>query len=336
MIHTLAASPPIVHPVVQNDTPPPQRPHQPLRCSKSAPGSLASFMTENRVVSVNDDFEPMDTDAPADTVGSRLADTSAAYLKLRNIDKRYLFEALDRTAAAALLGPLTEAETDSFVTACRDILALEVQASRLANLYAQAFQEIKARQANGSATPAEIDWLAGGSKNLNAPGALLAVERLITTEQLTKATQQAVFGGELERIFATQLPDHEKVIVARSTQRFLNATTLVLNSPLGGPAIVNLQALQALVGCADWPAPQIPPGAQWTPESVRNLLIDRLDALVRHILEPNGKWSGLSEPARQALKQACSKVLEVVDAQGGFKVPQSWMAKTGVRSAVPT
>lgn len=288
--------------------------------SKSAPAWLAFMNVDQPAVSSDEDFARMPE------LQQQLAALTAAYLQLRNVDKRTLFDALDRTVATALHGPLNKAETGGFVSACREIHGLEIQARQVADGYARVFRQLHVRMERGATAPCEIDWLAGGLKDLATPGAAQALERLIASEQMAKATQAAVYGDELERVFRLDLPDHEKVIVARAAQRFLNSATLVLNSPLGGAALANLQALQGLVGCGDWPVPEIPTGTQWSPDSVRLLLIGRLQDVVGHILGPGGKLGGLSLAATDALRQTCGNVLKIIDGQGAFNVPPSWMA----------
>ncbi|MGN7915563.1 hypothetical protein [Enterobacter sp. 22466] len=245
---------------------------------------------------------------------------------LRNISKTGLFFKLDELADLAQgKGPVVVADVEEFFGITQRIAQLEGEALGCVEEYKTRFQEFKAAHCNKGEALENIPWLAGGDLPVSHVTEQSAIESLIKTEEMTKKSQLQVFVQE--DIKDNHLVPHEKIIVGRAIQRFLNATTLTLNSSLGGPACNNIKGMAKLTG-ADVTLPADQP-EKWSVPLVRERLSPQLKKLYMHISK-TGSSSTLSADAMHVLKDKCDEVLRVVDRFGIFNVPEEMKQPDGV------
>lgn len=245
-----------------------------------------------------------------------LSQHATEFQNLRAKDKGSLFSQLNGFATAALKNcESIEKDAEEFFSITREIATLERLALCCVEEYESCFEEFVNAHCNQEQARESIPWLAEGQKPVSSEEDRNKIKRLINMEKAAKGTQLQVY--HQSDIQNSHLSAHEKIIVGRAIQRFLNATTLILDSSLGTSAFINLKETAALVG-VDIKLPD--PLATWTPQSLRNHLSSHLIELHKQILTSPSS-STLSHDAMEMLKDKCAEVVKIVDSYGVFNVP---------------
>lgn len=250
------------------------------------------------------------------------------FSELRNNDKMKHFNALDKIINNVMneKAPDMSAFNDSLCA----IHDFEVKAKEYVVEYEKVFIEFERNCCHGDEFIDNIPFLNGKKYPVNTPDDRNDIKKLIDVEGQNKSIQIEIFGQIPVEVMKEQgVSDKDKLIIIRAVQRFLNALTLTLNSPLGDAAINNVKELSKLIGC---PEPESISVNKWNVDSVRTKLLPQLESVITFIYDASLSNAlppcTLSKNGMEMLENKCMEISNFVDQYNVFNVPDIFKNKS--------